>query len=141
MTIWVAASSGDGTYTLRASVQLWTHNAERTMHWAKHGELTRMVRRTFCVLAKQAQIPALRSVHITAQPYQQRGRLADPGAHQPAVKAAIDGLVDAGVLEDDSGLYVASLRHLPPLRATGSTDELELTLSVAAEGPKTKRGE
>lgn len=129
------------TYTLRAAVRLWTHNAERTMHWAKHGDLTRLVRRTFGVLARQAQIPCLRSVHITAQPYQKRGRLADPGAHQPAVKAAIDGLVDAGVLEDDSGSYVASLRHLPPLRATGSTDELELTLSVAAEAKKTKRGE
>jgi hypothetical protein len=46
------------------------------------------------------------------------------------VKAAIDGLVDARVLPDDSGAYVASLSHLPPLRALGSTDELELTLRV-----------
>lgn len=100
------------------------------MHWAKRGELTRLVRETFCALARQGKVPALPAAHVTARPYQRRGVLADPGGHQPAVKAAVDGLVDAGVLRDDAGPYVASLSHLPPLRASGATDELELTLRV-----------
>ena len=42
------------------------------------------------------------------------GRLQDVGACNPAVKAAIDGIVDAGVLPDDSSRYMKSLIFLPP---------------------------
>jgi hypothetical protein len=38
----------------------------------------------------------------------------DVGACNPAVKAAIDGIVDAGVLPDDSSKFVRSLIYLPP---------------------------
>lgn len=54
--------------------------------------------------------------HFEVQPYQKGGRLQDTGACHPAVKAAIDGIVDAGVLLDDSPQYVKSIRFLPTER-------------------------
>jgi hypothetical protein len=53
-------------------------------------------------------------ISVTAEPHQKGGRLQDVGACNPAVKAAIDGLVDAGILPDDSSEYVRSLIFLQP---------------------------
>jgi hypothetical protein len=62
-------------------------------------------------------------------PFQAKGRLADAGAHFPSAKAVLDGIVDAGILEDDDGRYVLELRMIAPIRqAKGKGDELEITL-------------
>jgi hypothetical protein len=54
------------------------------------------------------------------EPHQKGGRSQDVGACNPAVKAAIDGLVDAGILPDDSPEFVRSLVFLPPLKDKNS---------------------
>ena len=59
-------------------------------------------------------------ITVTVEPHQKGGRSQDVGACNPAVKAAIDGLVDAGVLPDDSPEFVKSLVYLPPKKDKNS---------------------
>jgi hypothetical protein len=58
-----------------------------------------------------------------------RHPVADTGACYPAVKAAIDGLVDAGVLPGDTGTHVPSITFLAPIRV-GKDQQESLTLVV-----------
>jgi hypothetical protein len=55
-------------------------------------------------------------INVIAQPAQKRGRLQDTAACNPSVKAAIDGLVDAGVVPDDTGQHVREITFLPCVR-------------------------
>lgn len=57
---------------------------------------------------------------VTVEPHQKGGRLQDVGACHPSVKAAIDGIVDAGILPDDSSQYLRSLIYLPPVNDKNS---------------------
>lgn len=63
-----------------------------------------------------------------------RGGLGDAAGHFPVAKAAIDGLVDAKVLPDDSPAYVAWTRLHAPTKdksvAKGMV-RLEITLVEA----------
>lgn len=59
-----------------------------------------------------------------------RAPIADTGACFPAVKAAIDGLVDAGVLPGDTGLHLSSITFLAPVRV--GKDQVE-TLTLVVE--------
>lgn len=54
-------------------------------------------------------------------------RMPDTGNAFPAAKAAIDGLVDAGVLPDDNGRYVHALTFLAPQAAGFDALELHVT--------------
>ena len=65
-------------------------------------------------MAKSNKIPPMAWITVTVEPHQKNGRLQDVGACNPSVKAAIDGLVDASVLPDDSPEFVRSLVFLPP---------------------------
>jgi len=88
--------------------------AKNTKHWREtaHG-LTAGI------------IPQLTSMNVTVQPYQKRGRLQDTAACNPSVKAAIDGIVDAGVIPDDTGVYLPKIIFLPCKRGE---DSLELII-------------
>jgi hypothetical protein len=50
---------------------------------------------------------------VIVQPWQAKGNLADTAACNPSVKAAIDGLVDAGVIENDTGEFVQQITFMP----------------------------
>lgn len=56
--------------------------------------------------ARQARIPRLPRAYVIAELCFNDRRRRDPANFYPTVKAAIDGLVDAGVLPDDSGDYL-----------------------------------
>lgn len=100
----------------------WTINEERAGHRFKRATQTKEWRQVFYWLAKSQHIPTLTDCVITATPYQQRGRMQDVAACVPAVKAAIDGLVDAGVMLDDSPKHLRAIvfaqpqKGLPALR-------------------------
>ena len=57
--------------------------------------------------------PITTPVHITAHIWKARGGRYDVGNLYPTIKACVDGIVDAGVLVDDSNEYVTGpdLRH------------------------------
>lgn len=100
----------------------WTLNAERSMHYHKRAKLVAVWRSAFKVLAEEADIPAQVAIAIEATPYlTPRGRIQDCAAAFPAVKAGIDGLVDAGVIPDDSPTYLKSIKFNSPIRAEQSS--------------------
>lgn len=122
------------TVTLNVPGRLWTVNAERRMNHYEHGRKTRTTREAAGWIAKASQTPALAWAEVTVAPVQRRGVLADPGNHYPPAKAAIDGLVDIGVLPGDTGEWVRSLTFRPPAR--GHEDSLTLIL----RGPRANVG-
>lgn len=103
----------------RHEARPWTLNAERSgsrhRHWAETRRLTAEWREAFAWIARQQKRIRLERVEIEALVVM-RGRLADAGNHLPSVKAAIDGLVDAGVLVDDGPEYVTRLILNAPRR-------------------------
>ena len=101
-------------YRLELAQRPWTTNGERAGNRWQRAELVKTWRSAFHVLAKSEKIPEMEWISVTAEPHQKGGRLQDVGACNPAVKAAIDGIVDAGVLPDDSPKYMKSLIFLTP---------------------------
>lgn len=111
----------------------WTLNSERS--GGKRGtggrygtaSLTREWRQEFCLLAKSQRMRPLRWVNIEVAQLCRDHRIPDVGACLPAVKAAIDGLVDAGVIPDDGPKYVHSLLFTAP--TTVGYDALSLRVT------------
>ena len=80
--------------------------------WATH---TRISRHAWKILALEAKVPALGGVTITVTPlHKDRRSPQDVGACAAACKPAIDGLVDAGVMPDDSPEHLRLLSFTPP---------------------------
>lgn len=102
-------------WTLTYGARPWTLNAERRLDFHVHGRMTSEWRTAFGWLARQQKIPRLGRVAISANP-SMRPPLADTGNCYGAVKAAIDGLVDAGVLRGDGPEIVALIALYAPVR-------------------------
>ncbi|MET7713734.1 hypothetical protein [Streptomyces sp. NPDC005407] len=78
-------------------------NANQTLHYRKKADLVKALRNTAWALARQAKLPALQRAHIFYVIHPDtKGRRRDPGNWSPSAKAAVDGLVDAGILPDDN---------------------------------------
>jgi len=56
--------------------------------------------------AKRQRIPRIDRAHILAVYQPPDNRRRDPANLYPSVKAVVDGIVDAGVLDDDSAAYL-----------------------------------
>ncbi len=88
----------------------WTVNAERTWHYHKRATYVRECRERFAWLAPEARIGSLKRIQVEATPFaKDRRGIQDVAACLPAVKAAIDGLVDAKVIYDDDPTHLVSL--------------------------------
>jgi len=110
-------------------------NTERREHWSARASSTATWRQAFWALAKKQRIPTLGKVTISVEVESANRRLADCGACWPSIKGAVDGLVDAGVLDDDGPSHVLAVTlHAP--RFTGR-DALVLVLNEATEGAAT----
>jgi hypothetical protein len=108
---------------------LMSLNGERKVHRMTRAEAVRQWRVDAGWSAKAAHLPHLERVSIVAQPFQRFHVLADAGNHLPSIKAAIDGLVDVGVLDGDDGKHVTSLTLMAPIRAAGARSDW-LTLEL-----------
>lgn len=88
----------------------WMNANQRAAHWSARSGPTKLWRETAALRARAARIPRLERVKVTAVVHRTDKR-SDCDAHNryPTVKAAIDGVVDAGVLEDDCDRYLAAL--------------------------------
>lgn len=112
-------------WTLEYEVRPWTLNNERKLHHMARAKIVKEWRQAFRDLAADAMMPAISAVEVIAQPHVLNPRYRqDVGACFPAVKAAIDGIVDAGVLIDDNAKIVVKLTFLAPLFGK---DSLEVT--------------
>jgi hypothetical protein len=102
-------------------------NSERSAHWSKRARDAENWREAFWARGLQLGVK-FGSVHITAEIIQKRP-LADCGNGLPSIKAAIDGLVDARVIHDDSPEYVKSITMVAPRPPQpGEVEALILTL-------------
>jgi len=118
----------DGIWQLLDSERPWTANAERRWHHYKRAQVVRDARARWAWHALAARIPRLERITVDAQPLAKDRRWRpDVAACYPAVKAAIDGLVDARVIEDDDDRHVVALRFLPVV--IGEGDGLRITVT------------
>ena len=93
-------------------------NANHRTHWARKARVTRVIRQAaaWCSF----EVPLLQRAHVEGvyEPPDKRRR--DPANLYPSFKAAIDGLVDAGVLpDDDSAHLVGPDMRLGPVHPGG----------------------
>jgi len=103
---WALEHTGKRPLTLNRVADL------HRMAWATY---TKRTRKTWRELAEAHGIPALDRIVITATPlHADRRSPQDACACAPATKAAIDGLVDAGVIPDDNGKHLLLVVHTPP---------------------------
>jgi len=92
-----------------------TVNKARTLHPMAWAKFTSATRKTWHDLAVAERLPALDRIVVTATPlHADRRSPQDACACAPATKAAIDGLVDAGVIPDDNGKHLLLVVHTPP---------------------------
>lgn len=77
------------------------------MHWRKKAELVAVWRHASAMLARSMQIPRLDHAVVSLELWPHDKRRRDPDNLVPGVlKPAVDGLVDADVLEDDAPEFV-----------------------------------
>ena len=129
-----AGSTGQAfTITLPAGMELLNAN-DRDSHWARRKRITRALREAAGWAARAQHIPPLTRARITAvyEPPDRRRR--DAPNWYPSFKAAIDGLVDAKVLVDDSDRYVTALEMKCGERCPRGRIVLHLTEVAAATG-------
>lgn len=122
--------------TLTVMGRPWTLNDERSQTMWKHREQTDRWR-AMAMHAARGQLPGTKRVphlqwaRVIATPYVVHP-LADPGNNYPAVKAIIDGCVDAGVLINDTGEFVPTIIMHAPVKIKDRTQQ---RVEVVLEGP------
>lgn len=115
--------------TVRYEKRPWTLNVERQGNRFKRAALVKEWRRHFAEAAEGST--PMTAVAIIVQPeLRNRAAMPDTAACVGAAKAAIDGLVDAGVLAADGPAVVRALTFLAPV-VTG-VDALELEVTEVA---------
>jgi hypothetical protein len=119
-----------GVWTLTLDERPFTVNEERRVHWREHRRVTAHWRDAFAKLARAQRVPRLDRVAVDATPIKGNRRAwPDVGACMPAAKAAIDGLVDAGVIPDDTDRHVVSLTFHPARLVPKARDGFELRIT------------
>lgn len=94
----------------------WTTNQERKKgsHYTR-SEQTKWWREAFRDAAIEANIPHFKAITIQVTPILPDRKIQDTAACYPSAKAAIDGLVDAGVIDDDAPKYVPTITFNAPV--------------------------
>ncbi len=106
----LAPSTGRRWVIVLEGERPWTVNGERKLAAHQRARLVRDWRRRTAWLAKLERIPQLNAIRVRACPLaKNRAALQDVGNCHPAVKAAIDGLIDARVITDDTDDIVREL--------------------------------
>jgi hypothetical protein len=106
-------------------------NLNQRHHWAEKARLTRAWRNAAKLFAERADLPkGLERVHITAHIIKTTSRQYDVHNLLPTLKAAVDGLVDYGLIPDDSNEYLVG----PDLRQGGKgTPGIIITITELAK--------
>lgn len=94
----------------------WTTNSERSGNRWERASNTAEWRQLYGWLCKTQRLPRLTNAVVSVG-LSMKGRLQDCAACNPAVKAAIDGLVDGGILLDDTPEHLLGILFLAPVRA------------------------
>lgn len=114
-------------WTITDRTRPWTANAERRWHHHERARHVREARERWRWLTTAERVPHLEAISIVAQPLSSTRRWRpDVAACFPTVKAAIDGIVDAGVIDDDDDRHLFAVTFLPVLH--GNIDGLRVTI-------------
>lgn len=92
---------------LPAGLELLNANAVRKMHWSRERAIAREIRSAAKIMARVERVPhmeRIRVIYVVHPP--PLGRRRDQGNWSPTGKAAVDGIVDAGVVSDDDHEHV-----------------------------------
>lgn len=82
-------------------------NANQRPHWTARHRITKEIREAAAWTARAARVPPLTKAHIICEiRFANAIRRDVANWSSPSAKAAIDGLVDAGVLPDDDALHL-----------------------------------
>ena len=120
-----------GPITLTVPAPTEFINLNQRLHWAKKAKLTKTWRTLTRIHAQNAGLPkGLPRVHVTATIHKPHGRAFDAHNYVPTLKAAIDGLVDYGLVPDDTNAHLVG----PDMRqgAKGPA-RIELTITPLEE--------
>lgn len=101
-------------------------NQERNQHFRKRVEDTKWWREGFCWAAIEAGMPHLEAAEVIVQPILNTRNWQDTAACFPSAKAAIDGLIDANVLDDDTPDILPTITFKRPI--LGKQAGLRLTI-------------
>lgn len=100
-------------------------NAHRRTHWTQRAAAARTIRTLFANALWLESIDALDAprpwdrVEVEfLYVYHGRGRLPDADAIAPTAKAALDGIVDSGIITDDTPDVVRSITYHAPERSS-----------------------
>jgi crossover junction endodeoxyribonuclease RusA len=104
------------TWDLTYDAKPWSLNQERTKHWAWRRERVEEWKGAFYWLAKDARVPSMDRIAVTVD-IEMPGIVQDVCNGYPAAKAAIDGLVIAGVIPDDTPEHLVAVTFLAPRHA------------------------
>lgn len=100
-------------------------------HYMARARLTREIRSTTAWLAKQAKVPAgLEHVTVCLHYRPRDRRVRDAENLTPVLKAACDGLVDHGLVRDDTPDLMSKLMPVIHPAEKGSEGSLWLTISI-----------
>lgn len=99
--------------------------------WRAHAAKVKEVRHAACVLAKQARIGPCGKIRVTLNYRPRDRRVRDVENSVPTLKAACDGLVDAGVVVDDAPEFM--VKNMPVLHEASSTSGLKPRLWLVIE--------
>ncbi|MFF4412147.1 hypothetical protein ACFYY8_06410 [Streptosporangium sp. NPDC001559] len=104
LTTGPAAGARTWTITLPAGLPLL--NANNRLHHAPKARLTAAIRAAGKQATEAAGVPKLARAHVFGILHPATRGRRDPANWYPSFKAAIDGLVDAGVLVDDDDTHL-----------------------------------
>ncbi|HEY2238874.1 MAG TPA: hypothetical protein VGI21_08790 [Streptosporangiaceae bacterium] len=105
--------------------------ANQRPHWAVRARRTRALREAAAWMARAARVPQLEHVHVLAEYRPPDRRRRDPANWQPSFKAAVDGLVDAGIVPDDDAAHLTG----PDPRLGPVTPRGQIVLTITATEP------
>lgn len=126
------------TWTLTYCARPWSLNVERRTNRFQRAPMVAEWRDAYRLLALEERIPRLVWMHVEARPeYRNARSLPDTAACVGSVKAAIDGLVDAGVLTDDGPELVRRVTFEAPRVDRGLHSD---RLVLVVYGPEADRG-
>lgn len=120
------------TLVLEIPDALWMTSNQRE-HRMVVARKTREVRRLAELAARAANLPRFMQVHVGVFVGYPTRRRADPANAYPTLKAALDGLTDAGVWEDDDSAHVVAVTFMrEATKSPANTHSLRLVLTDQA---------
>jgi crossover junction endodeoxyribonuclease RusA len=136
------AAAGPRPYTIALPAGLPLLNANRRHHHRVRHDRTKVLRAAAmeavsehaelkCALAAAKPGPLFQRAHILGILHPATTRRADPANWYPSFKAAVDGLLDAGLLDDDDHTRVVG----PDMRLGAKVKGSRIVLVVRALGP------